>query len=165
MKRLVGVLVVALLGAAATAVYAISPFKTAFKKKYIDTHKDKDFQSAAKKAGCNVCHVKGATSKKVQNDYGKLLNKLIEGDANKRIKDAKKKSSSEGAAETKKVLAELEKAFEAVAKTKSESGKGPTYGELIKSGKLPVDLKKATAKYKEEKAKADKEKAEVKDAG
>ena len=91
--------------------------------------------------------------KNVQNEYGKLLNKLIEGDADKIIKDAKKEGKEAGDKAKADILAALEKAFDKAAKEKSEKGKGPTYGELIKAGKLPVDVAKAQADYKAEQAK------------
>jgi hypothetical protein len=114
---------------------AIAPFKKAFQKKYVDPSDNEDFKSAFKKASCNTCHVKGE-KKDVRNEYGDALAKLIEGDANQRIKDAGKEGGSEGRKkETEKVVKELEKAFEEVAKQKSKSGE--SFGDMIKSGKLP----------------------------
>ena len=127
---------------------ALAPFKKAWATKYLENHKNEDFQKVAKKASCNVCHIKGA-KKNFQNDYGKLINKLIEGDANKR-----KKEAADSKAEMAKILKEFEAAIDKVAKEKSDGGKGPTYGELIKEGKLPVDLAVAKKKYDEEQKKA-----------
>lgn len=132
---------------------AMPQFKKAFAEKFAAKHPKKEFQSAVKKATCNACHVKGA-KKTVQNEYGKLLAKLIEGDANKRYKAAKAKGSDAGKAELAKIMGELDKAFDKSLAAKSEAGKGPKYGELIKAGKLPVDPAKAEAAYKAEKAKA-----------
>ena len=154
MKAIVAALAVGTLAVAFSSdAQAMPQFKKAFTKKFVEKHKSKEFQSMAKKASCNVCHVKGP-KKDVQNEYGKLLNKLIEGDANKRYKDAKKTGPSEGKAELEKILSELDKAFDKAGEMKSEAGKGPKFGEIIKAGKLPVDPAKAVAKYKEEKAKA-----------
>ena len=155
MKSFYGFLVVAIMaGIFASPASAISQFKTPFKKKYAEKHKSEGFQKAVQKASCNACHVKKAP-KKVRNEYGELLAKLIPGDANKRYKDAKKKSPEDGKKEMEKILLELDKAFEKAAETKTEKGKGPKYGEIIKSGKLPVDIDKAAAEYQAKKAKAD----------
>jgi len=139
---------------------ALPEFKGAFKAKYADSHKSKDFQSAVKKAGCNVCHVKGSKIKKeVQNEYGKLLNKMIEGDAKERKSAAKAKDGLPGQnAEKAKILAELDAAFKKLETTKSAGGKGPTYGELINAGKLPVDIEQASKQYLAEVKKAAAEK-------
>ncbi len=115
---------------------AIAPFKKAFQETYVDPSGNEEFKGAFKKASCNTCHVKGEKKDK-RNVYGDELAKLIEGDANQRIKDARKEGGSAAAKEeTAKVLGELEKAFDAVAKMKSKSGE--PYGEIIKSGKLPT---------------------------
>ena len=71
--------------------------------------------------------------KKLRNQYGEELSKLIEGNANQRMKDAGPKRKEE----LEKILAELDKAFTEVAKMKSPNG--DTYGERIGAGKLPVD--------------------------
>lgn len=165
MKKFVGILVAACLlsGLNAQNAMAIAKFKTAFKKMYVDKHKSKEFQAAYRKASCNICHIKGAKSKAYRNDYGDLLAKLIEGNADKRIKEAKKKNSEEGKKVEAKILEAFDAAMKKVAKEKSEEGKGPTYGKLIESGKLPVDLAKATAKYKERLKKEEKAKAEKKE--
>ena len=154
MKTLLSLLAicVATLAVAPDAM-ALTEFKTEFKKKFADTHKSKDFQLAVRKASCNVCHIAKA-KKTVQNDFGKLLNKMIEGSAKERKAKAKEEGGKEGQDKEKaKLLEELNKAFDKIVKQKSEDGKGPTYGDLIKEGKLPVDPVKAAAKYKAEQAK------------
>ena len=115
---------------------AIAPFKKAFQEKYVDPSDSEEFKGAFKKASCNTCHVKGEKKDK-RNAYGDELAKLIEGDANQRIKDARKEGGSDAAKqETVKVVKELNKAFEEVAKKKAKSGE--SYGDIIKSGKLPT---------------------------
>ena len=115
---------------------AIAPFKKAFQKKYVDPSDNESFQDAFKKASCNSCHVKGE-KKTVRNSYGDELAKLIDGDANARIKAAGKEGGSAARkSETEKVLQELEKAFDEVAKKKNKNGE--TYGEQLKQGKLPT---------------------------
>lgn len=118
-------------------VKAIAPFKKAFQKKYVDPSDNEEFKGAFKKASCNTCHVKGEKKDK-RNAYSNEIAKLIEGDANQRIKDARKEGGSDAAKqETAKVVQELEKAFEEVAKMKSKSGE--SYGDIISSGKLPTE--------------------------
>lgn len=153
MKNLIGMIAFTMLAGLLTQeAQALPDFKKAFASKYADKHESKDFQAAVKKASCNACHVKGA-KKNVQNEYGKLLNKLIEGDAENIIKEAKKEGKEAEEKAKAEIMAALEKAFDKAANEKSEKGKGPTFGELIKAGKLPVDVDKAQADYKAEQAK------------
>jgi hypothetical protein len=136
MKKLVFLCVLSALavsGATSRAV-ALTQFKKAFQEKYVDVSSSAELKEAFKKANCNTCHIKGAKTKDERNAYGQELAKLIEGDANKRIKDAGETGRK---AETEKILAELQKAFEEVANIKTESGE--TYGDRIKAGKLPVE--------------------------
>ena len=135
---------------------ALSEFKKAWTEKYADKHEDDDFKAVVRKASCNVCHVKGA-KKDVNNEYGKLLDKLIEGSAKERKDKAKEAGGTEAQNEEKeKLLAELAEAFKKVEKMKSDGGKGPEYGQLIKDGKLPVEIEKAVEQYEKEKAEAEK---------
>lgn len=110
---------------------ALPPFKKAFDEKYVAPANDPAFTQAFGTAGCNVCHVNGQ-KKDVRNAYGEALAKLIKGDAAKRLKDA---GPAGKAAETKKLLGELNDAFTKTEADKSPSG--PTYGELLKQHKLP----------------------------
>ena len=126
-------LVVALL---ANMSSALPPFKKAFDKKYIKKNENEQFKKDFKKAGCNVCHVKGQKDKSPQNEYGKTLNELIEGDAKDRLGQAKKDDKKPEV--LKQILEELEKAFEKVEEM--EAPEGDTFGERIKQGLLPVSL-------------------------
>jgi hypothetical protein len=102
-----------------------------FKKEFQDKYVKKDSSDAAEKsladafetASCLVCHTKKADGKadnKSHNVYGKSLKKLIS------KKDAKDKE---------KIREALDKvAGEKVDPSKPDS---PTFGELIKAGKLP----------------------------
>ena len=94
---------------------ALPEFKKAFEKKYTDKEKNKEYATMVKKAGCNVCHIKGQKDKSPQNAYGKELNKLIEGDAADR-----KKAAGDDAAKKAEVKATLHKELdEAFKKTES----------------------------------------------
>ena len=87
----------------------------------------------AKKAGCNVCHVKG-DKKTARNDFGEELSKLIKGSAKERKAKAKDKKAEKG-----KLLKELDEAFAKVAKLKRK-GAEKTYGDRLKSGMLPQEV-------------------------
>ena len=120
----------------APSARALAPFKKAFQEKYVDGSDNEALKEAFKKASCNTCHLKGK-KKEERNPYGEELAKLIEGDANARIKAAGKNGQDARKAETEKILAELDKAFDEVAK--KEAPEGGTFGERIAAGKLPVD--------------------------
>ena len=114
---------------------ALREFRKAFTKHYAEVLADKDVAAVFRKAKCNLCHVKG--EKKDQNNpYGEALSELIEGDAEQRLKvgkaDGKKKETLEV------LLAELTAAMEQVEALPSPDGE--TYGERIRSGRLPVEI-------------------------
>jgi hypothetical protein len=125
-------LLVVLFGAVQSA-HALPKFKLAFEKRYSEEHGNEDFKAAVKKEACNVCHVKGE-KKEVRNSYGEALSKLIEGDAQQRLKDASDKMSEE-----EKILKELEEAFGKVEKQNvdEKNPSSPTFGALIEQGQLP----------------------------
>jgi hypothetical protein len=138
MKKFVSICVLCALavGGMAPSAKALAPFKKAFQEKYVDGSDSDDLKAAFKKASCNTCHVKGK-KKDERNPYGEELAKLIEGDANQRIKDAGENGDEARKAETDKILAELDKAFDAAAKLESPAGE--TYGARISAGSLPVE--------------------------
>jgi len=126
MKKVVVTLVAAaiVVGLSLNTAYAIKPFKDEFDAKYVKDSSNAEFAEAVKKANCNVCHGKnaeGKDDKKVRNAYGKALDKLLD-----KKEDAKNKEKIQAALET-------------VAKEKSnpDDANSPTFGDLIKSGKLP----------------------------
>ncbi|MFO0912450.1 MAG: hypothetical protein U0795_05815 [Pirellulales bacterium] len=121
-------------GVLTSTAQALPPFKNAFEQKYVKDSTNADWQALVKKEGCNICHVKGEKEKNKQNAYGKELNKLIEGDAQARLKEAKANGTDKE--ETEKLLKELDAAFKKVEEMKSPTGE--TFGELLKAGKLPV---------------------------
>ena len=95
---------------------AIPPFGKAFNAKYVEGNDNAAFVEAVKEAKCNVCH-KG-TKKTDRNAYGMALSELLDKKA-----DAKDE-------------AKINEALDKVAAMKSAED-GPTFGELIKEGKLP----------------------------
>ena len=122
-------------GLSINASQALPPFKKAFKEKYVDSGPE-SLKADFKKASCNACHIKGEKKTK-RNSYGEELDKLIEGNAKKRLADAK--DAGNQAEEKVKIIKELEKAMEEVEKKKPADDQ-PTYGEQLKDGQLPVPL-------------------------
>jgi hypothetical protein len=103
--------------------HAIDPFKKEFEAKYVKaepgTPEEMALTAAVKKAKCNVCHV--GVKKKDKNAYGLALDALLDKKA-----DAKDK-------------AKIQESLDKVAEMKSDpnDAASPTFGELIKQGKLP----------------------------
>lgn len=127
--------------ALSNTAFALPEFKKAFDEKYVKTSKNAQFKADFKKAACYTCHVKGK-KKSEHNAYGKVLAKLIEGDAYDRKKAATKESPEKGKAMKATILKELEAAFIKVEKLKSKSG--TTIGQVLKEGKLPAPFTVST---------------------
>ncbi len=109
--------------------WAIPPFKKEFDEKYVKKDStvpaEKSLAEAVDKAKCLVCHGKNAEGKqdtKLRNAYGKALDELLD-----KKTDAKDKEK-------------IVKALDTVAAQKSNPSdpKSPTFGDLIKEGKLPA---------------------------
>ncbi len=124
MKRggavLVMAAVVACVACAARPALAIKQFQDEFKAVYVKADSsdpaEKALAAAVEGAKCNVCH-KGK-SKKDRNAYGDALAERLD-----KKEDAKN-------------VDKIRKALETVAAQPSADG-GPTFGDLIKMGKLP----------------------------
>ena len=109
-----------------------SEYSKAWQKKYVGdkkTNVQKKLAAAVTKVKkCNVCHdprkIDGKISKKNRNDYGKALGKLLtkkDKKNTKKINDALTKVEKMGADKKKKL---------------------PSFGALLKAGKLPSVVKK-----------------------
>jgi hypothetical protein len=110
-----GVVVAAGAVAWSSPAFAIKPFADEFKALYV---KDgTPLAAEVENAKCNVCHV--GKSKKDRNAYGEALAALLD---KKEDKDNKDK---------------IRQALEAVAAKPSGAAGSPTFGDLIKEGKLP----------------------------
>ena len=111
---------------------AIPQFQKEFITLYVGADKTTDFAKLVKQAGCFSCHQ--GKLRKNRNVYGAQLAELLD-------KKADKKNPE-------KIVESLKK----VAEMHSVAGddKSPTFGELIKEGKLPggslEDAKKEPAK-------------------
>lgn len=107
---------------------AIPLFYQKFEAKYAGASAKPEFAALVKETKCNVCHVKGE-KKEVRNGYGEALHKAgLEKDNYK-----KERVEAEGDKVDKEVMDALEKA------AAEKSAGGMSYGDLIKSGKLPGD--------------------------
>jgi hypothetical protein len=102
---------------------AIKPFKDEFDKKYkikspgSDT--EKSLAEKVNTAKCNVCHE--GTSKKKRNPYGQALDAYLD-----------KKTDMKDMAKIQDALSKVEAEHSVKGDDKS-----PTFGDLIKQGKLP----------------------------
>lgn len=150
----------------ASSACALPPWKPKFKEMFVDEG-PKSLQDAfANKVigSCKVCHVNGE-EKTVRNPFGQALDRLIDGNAGERIKEAAKDGGDAKAAMQAEIDKEFLAALDKVLNLPSESG-GGTYGERIKAGSLPFvpsefarttidlgvvvsDIEKAAAFYKE----------------
>ena len=115
--------------------WAVREFEIEFKKTYVKPDSkdptensfavavdkvsvETELEEGVVKQACNVCHIKGK-AKKMRNEYGEKLAGLLDKKADKDHPD------------------KIKAAFAKVADMKSS--KGPTFGELIKGGKLPAE--------------------------
>ncbi len=112
----------------ASPAMATSEFSKQWKSKYLSGDDiDADFKTAARKAGCYVCHVKGEDKKKVRNEYGKAIHEFLK--AEDFPKDWVKENPEEA---KKKIFAGLEKAGE------KKSKDGTAFAKKIKDNQLPA---------------------------
>lgn len=104
----------------------IAPFGLRWRQKYLTDHKNEEFVKAARAANCKICHVATDKENKENNEYGKTVGKFL-------TKAEFEKLNTNLEASKKYILEGLEKA------EAEKAADGTTYGERIKSGKLPVE--------------------------
>jgi hypothetical protein len=122
-----------LLGLLASTAQSRPQYFKEFREKYVKPDGSPDEQAFAaevKSAKCLVCHE--GTSKKDRNSYGKELAKLL------KPEDAP--ANFKGETDKTKINEALEKVAE--MHVDPNDPKSPTYGDLIKEGKLPAGEKK-----------------------
>ena len=105
-------------GGLARPAFAIQQFQDEFKALYV---KDgSPLAAEVERVKCNVCHV--GKDKKERNAYGKALDERLDKKADKEDKE------------------KIRKMLEEVAGLPSDPANkdAPTFGDLIKAGKLPV---------------------------
>ncbi len=110
----------------ASPALATSEFSKEWKGHYLAEGVDADFDKMAKRAGCNVCHVKGE-KKDVRNEYGTAVSEFL--DKEKFTKEWVKANPEEA---TKLIVEGLKKAGE------KKSSDGKTFGDKIKANELPA---------------------------
>jgi hypothetical protein len=124
MKRLV-----VLVGCAclfASQALATNEFNKEWKAQYLNDEAHADFTPAARKAGCNVCHIKGE-KKTEHNEYGLAVKEYLSKDK------LTKEWVEANPEEAKKIIVDgLKKAAEKSSKD------GEKFGKKIKEGKLPA---------------------------
>ncbi|MGA2621628.1 MAG: hypothetical protein ABSF26_28845 [Thermoguttaceae bacterium] len=117
-----------LVAASALPASADKAFRDGFRAKYVkaDSNDPKDvaFREAFLEAGCNLCHV--GDDRTNRNAYGQALAKFL-----KRETDVKDKP---------KIQVALEKV--AAMKSNPDDPRSPTFGEVIRQGKLPAEITK-----------------------
>lgn len=121
----------ALMGESAKAQPA---FKLRWDKKYF--YEESPMKKAYGMSSCNFCHIGGIEDRKHRNEYGQALSKFIKkADADNLTPTAAKKTPDLYKKTEEKVL----KAFEEVEKLPSnpKDKDSPTFGALLKEGKLP----------------------------
>ncbi|MEQ9409952.1 MAG: DUF1080 domain-containing protein [Fuerstiella sp.] len=120
-----------------SSAYGLPPWKPRFKEMFVDDG-PKSLQEAFADnviGSCKVCHINGE-EKSVRNPFGVELDRLIEGNAGARLKEAAAKGDDARAAMQAKIDEELLAALKKVLRLPSPSGEG-TYGERIEAGSLP----------------------------
>ena len=94
-----------------------------YKARFDEATKSTKAASVIKEAKCNNCHY--GSSKKNRNEFGQAVNKFMNAETFKSIRENRDELN-------KKVDAALKSAL------KEKSKKGKTFGELIDSGSLPA---------------------------
>jgi len=110
----------------ATPALATNEFAKEWKDHYAADGADKAFVAASRKAGCNVCHVKGE-KKTERNEYGKAIKEFLDKD------EFTKEWCKENPEKAKElIVAGLKKAGE------KNSTDGKKFAEKLSAGELPA---------------------------
>lgn len=126
-------IVAAVTALSATNASAIGELKKEWGEKYAANG---NYKTVARKASCNVCHVKGVKDKKSEegrNEYGKAMAAYLK---SKDIKIDDLKAKYKDAATKEEAIKDMIAMFEAANKEKSSDGE--TFGKKISEGKLPA---------------------------
>ncbi len=112
----------------ASPAMAIAEFGKQWKEKYLSGDDvSEEFKTAGRKAGCFACHVKDEDKKKVRNEYGQALHKIL------KAEDFPKEYLKANPEEAQKKIFE---GFDKAADLMSKDGK--KFGDKIKAGELPA---------------------------
>lgn len=105
-------------GGLARPAFAIKQFQDEFKSLYVQ--EGTPLAAEVERVKCNICHV--GKDKKERNAYGKALDERLD-----------KKADKDDKEKIRKMLEEV-----AALPSDPEKKDSPTFGDLIKAGKLPV---------------------------
>ncbi len=121
------------------------PFKKLFDERYFPNMGDTAMKTAYGTSSCNFCHIGGTDDRKHHNEYGKALKKLL---TKKDADDLTFKAEKAMPEIFKVAQAKVRKALETVEKDPSDPNdkKSPTFGDLLKEGKLPKSPDKLPGK-------------------
>lgn len=113
----------------AAPAMATSVFNKFWREEFLDKDKvDDEFFREGRKAGCNICHVKGHPDKKeARNEYGRAIREYLKED------DFPSDWVKENEEEAKKLVLE---GFKKANEHKSTDGE--KFGDKLKAGKLPA---------------------------
>lgn len=111
---------------AATPALATNEFSKEWKAHYMNDQADDDFVRTARRAGCNVCHIKGE-KKEMRNEYGQAAQEFL--DKEKFTREWVKENPEEA---TRLIVAGLKKAGE------KSSSDGRKFADKLKAGELPA---------------------------
>jgi hypothetical protein len=113
-------------------------FKKYFDEKYFPMKGDTAMKTAYETSSCNFCHIGGTSEKerKNRNAFGQALDKLLSKEDADNLTFKKKMDEPDV---YKKAEDKVRKAIQAVEKQPSDpkNPKAPTFGQLLKEGKLP----------------------------
>ncbi len=125
MKRFV--LLFAMFGLIISPAFGTQEFAKGWKDHYITDDASEDLKSSSRKAGCNVCHVKGeGKTKKDRNEYGTAVKEFL------KKEDYTKDKLKADPELAKKIIEGIKKAGE------KKSSDGKTFAEKIAAGVLPA---------------------------
>lgn len=106
--------------------FATNEFNKEWKDHYTGEGANEEFVKSARKAGCNVCHIKGE-KKTERNEYGKAVNELL-----KKEDFTKEWVQANPEKATELIVAGLKKAGE------QKSSDGKAFAAKMKAGELPA---------------------------
>ncbi len=111
-------------------------FKKYFDQKYFPMEGETAMKKAYGMSTCNFCHIGGTEDRKNRNEYGQALDKLLEKEDADNLTFKIKTTNPDL---YKKTEEKVIKALETVEKEPSnpKDKKSPTFGDLLKEGKLP----------------------------
>src|SRR5439155_10260670 len=115
---------------------AFPVFKRRFDAKYL-VKGTPLYEAYGGRSTCNVCHLGGAMDREHRNDYGQALGKLLDrADADALTLENARRDPRAAQAAVRKI----DEAFQTVEKlpANSHDRTPPTFGQLIRAGKLPI---------------------------